>query len=37
MATDLSQGGLTRLALGSVAEAVIRSAPCSALVVRLRP
>lgn len=29
--------GLARLALGSVAEAVLRAAPCSTLVVRLRP
>jgi nucleotide-binding universal stress UspA family protein len=29
--------GLTRLALGTVAEAVLRSAACSTLVVRLRP
>ena len=29
--------GLSRLALGSVAEAVLRAAPCSTLVVRLRP
>ena len=29
--------GLSRFALGSVAEAVVRSAPCSTLVMRLRP
>ncbi|HUG55141.1 MAG TPA: universal stress protein [Vicinamibacteria bacterium] len=29
--------GMTRLALGSVAEDVVRSAPCSTLVVRLHP
>jgi nucleotide-binding universal stress UspA family protein len=29
--------GLSRLALGSVAETVVRSAPCSALVMRLHP
>jgi nucleotide-binding universal stress UspA family protein len=29
--------GLSRLALGSVAEAVVRSAPCSTLVMRLHP
>jgi nucleotide-binding universal stress UspA family protein len=33
----IGRTGLTRLALGSVAEAVLRSATCSTLVVRLRP
>jgi nucleotide-binding universal stress UspA family protein len=28
---------MARLALGSVAEAVVHSAPCSTLVVRLHP
>lgn len=33
----VGRSGLARLALGSVAEAVVRSAPCSTLVVRLHP
>jgi nucleotide-binding universal stress UspA family protein len=33
----IGRTGLTRLALGTVAEAVVRSAACSTLVVRLRP